>query len=45
MLYVSTQIKMLQQVGHILRMDNIRKQKKVLNGEFHGRRPVGRPRL
>jgi hypothetical protein len=26
-------------------MDNCRISKKVLDGKFHGRRPVGRPRL
>jgi hypothetical protein len=26
-------------------MDNSRIPKKVLDGKFHGRRPVGRPRL
>jgi hypothetical protein len=26
-------------------MDNCRIPKKVLDGKFHGRRPVGRPRL
>jgi hypothetical protein len=26
-------------------MDNSRISKKVLDGKFHGRRPVGRPRL
>jgi hypothetical protein len=37
--------KRLQWAGHIVRMDNYRIPKKVLDGKFHGRRPVGRPRL
>jgi hypothetical protein len=37
--------KRLQWADHIVRMDNSRIPKKVLDGEFHGRRPVGRPRL
>ena len=31
--------------GHIIRMGNSRIPKKVLDGKFHGRRLVGRPRL
>jgi hypothetical protein len=37
--------KRLQWAGHIVQMDNYRIPKKVLDGKFHGRRPVGRPRL
>jgi hypothetical protein len=36
--------KRLQWAGHIARMHNSRIAKTVLDGEFHGRRPVGRPR-
>jgi hypothetical protein len=35
----------LQWAGHIVQMDNSGIPKKVLDGKFHGRRPVGRPRL
>jgi hypothetical protein len=31
-------------VGHIIRMEEERIPKKVLNGTFHNTRPVGRPR-
>jgi len=31
-------------VGHIIRMEEERILKKVLNGNFHTTRPVGRPR-
>jgi hypothetical protein len=34
--------KRLQWAGHTDRMDNSRIPKKVLDGKFHGRRPVGR---
>jgi hypothetical protein len=37
--------KRLQWAGHIVRIDNSKITKKVLDGKFHGRRPVGRPRL
>jgi hypothetical protein len=37
--------KRLQWASHIVRMDNSRILKKVLDGKFHGRRPVLRPRL
>jgi hypothetical protein len=37
--------KRLQWAGHIDRMDNSTVAKKILDGKFHGRRPVGRPRL
>jgi hypothetical protein len=36
--------KRLQCAGHVVRMDNSRLPKKVLDGKFHGRRPVGRQR-
>jgi hypothetical protein len=36
--------KRLKWAGHIIRMDNSRIPKKVLDGKLHGR-PVGRPRL
>jgi hypothetical protein len=35
--------KRLQWAGHIVQMDNSRIPKKVLDGKFHRRRPVGRP--
>jgi hypothetical protein len=35
--------KRLQWAGHIVQMDNSRIPKKVLDGKFRGRRPVGRP--
>jgi hypothetical protein len=35
-------VKRLQWTGHIIRMDNSRIPIKVLDGKFHGRRPVGR---
>jgi len=31
--------------GHILRMEEERIPKKVLNGNFYATRPVGRPRM
>lgn len=35
----------LHLAGLIVRMDNSRIPRKVLDEEFHGRRPLGRPRL
>jgi len=37
-------IRRLEWVGHTIRMDEERIPKKVLNGNFHTTRPVGRPR-
>jgi hypothetical protein len=37
-------IRRLAWVGHIIRMEEERIPKKVLNGNFHTARPVGRPR-
>jgi hypothetical protein len=37
-------IRRLGWVGHIIRMEEERIQKRVLNGNFHTTRPVGRPR-
>ena len=39
-------IRRLELAGHIIRMEEERipKKKKVLNGNFHTTRPVGRPR-
>jgi len=37
-------IRRLEWVGHIIRMEEERIPKKVLNGNFHTTRPVGRPR-
>jgi hypothetical protein len=37
-------IKRLGWAGHIIRMEEERIPKKVLNGNFHTTRPVGRPR-
>jgi hypothetical protein len=37
-------IRRLQRAGHIIRMEEERIPKKVLNGNFHTTRPVGRPR-
>jgi len=37
-------IRRLEWVGHIIRMEEERIPRKVLNGNFHTRRPVGRPR-
>jgi hypothetical protein len=34
----------LEWAGHIIRMEEERVPKKVLNGNFHTTRPVGRPR-
>jgi hypothetical protein len=38
-------LKRLQWASYIVRMDNSRILKKVLDGKLHGRRPVERPRL
>ena len=38
------QISRLEWAGHIIRMEEERIPKKVLNGNFHTTRPVGRPR-
>ena len=37
-------IRRLKWAGHIIRMEEERILKKVLNGNFHTTRPVGRPR-
>jgi hypothetical protein len=37
-------IRRLEWGGHIIRMEEERFPKKVLNGNFHTTRPVGRPR-
>jgi hypothetical protein len=37
-------IRRLEWAGHIMRMEEERIPKKVLNGNFHTTRPVGRPR-
>ena len=37
-------IRRLEWAGHIIRMEKERIPKKVLNGNFHTTRPVGRPR-
>jgi hypothetical protein len=37
-------IRRLEWAGHIIRMEEERIPKKVLNGNFHTPRPVGRPR-
>jgi hypothetical protein len=37
-------IRRLEWEGHIIRMEKERIPKKVLNGNFHTTRPVGRPR-
>jgi hypothetical protein len=37
-------IRRLKWVSHIIRMEEERKTKKVLNRNFHTTRPVGRPR-
>ena len=37
-------IRRLQWAGHIIRMEEERIPKKVLNGNFHTTRPVGSPR-
>jgi len=37
-------IRRLEWAGHIIRMEEERILKKVLNGNFHTTRPVGRPR-
>ena len=37
-------IRRLEWAGHIIRMEEGRIPKKVLNGNFHTTRPVGRPR-
>jgi uncharacterized Rossmann fold enzyme len=36
-------IRRLEWAGHIMRMEEERIPKKVLNGNFHAIRPVGRP--
>jgi hypothetical protein len=37
-------IRRLEWAGHIIRMEEEKIKKKVLNGNFHTTRPVGRPR-
>ena len=37
-------IRRLEWAGHIIRMEEERIPKKILNGNFHTTRPVGRPR-
>jgi hypothetical protein len=37
-------IRRLEWTGHIMKMEEERIPKKVLNGNFHTTRPVGRPR-
>jgi hypothetical protein len=37
-------IRRLEWAGHIIRMEKEKIPKKVLNGNFHTTRPVGRPR-
>jgi hypothetical protein len=37
-------IRRLEWAGHIIRMEEERIPKKVLNGNFHATRPMGRPR-
>jgi hypothetical protein len=37
-------IRRLEWAGHIIRMEEKRIPKKVLNGNFHTTRPIGRPR-
>jgi hypothetical protein len=46
-LYIVEDIKIrrLGWVGHIVRMEEGRIPKKVLNGKVHNTRPVGRPRI
>ena len=39
-----TKIRILEWAGHIVRMEEERIPKKVLNGNFHTTRAVGRPR-
>jgi len=39
-----SKIRRLEWVGHIIRMEEERIPKKVLNGNFHTTIPVGRPR-
>jgi hypothetical protein len=39
-----TIIRILEWAGHIIRMEEERIPKKVLNGNFHTTRPVGRTR-
>jgi hypothetical protein len=36
-------IRRLGWAGHIIRMEDKRIPKKVLNGKFHNKRPVGKP--
>jgi hypothetical protein len=38
------EIRRLKWAGHIIRVEEERFSKKVLNGNFHTTRPVGRPR-
>jgi hypothetical protein len=38
-------IRRLGCAGHIIRMEEGRISKKVLNGKFHNTRPAGRPRI
>ena len=44
LLYLYIKIRRLERVGHIVRMEEERIPKKVLNGYFHTTRPVGRQR-
>jgi hypothetical protein len=37
-------IRRLEWAGHTIRMEEVRAPKKVLNGNFHTTKPVGRPR-
>lgn len=37
-------LRRLGQAGHIIRMEDERLSKNVLNGKFHNTRPVGKPR-
>jgi hypothetical protein len=41
---VDIKIRRLEWVDHIVRLEEERIPKKVLNGNFHTTRPVGRPR-
>jgi hypothetical protein len=38
-------IRILVWAGHIIRMEEGRIPKKVLNGKYHNTRPVGKPRI
>jgi hypothetical protein len=42
--YYYYKIRKLEWAGHIIRMEEERIPQKVLNGNFHTTRPVGRPR-